>query len=496
MNSSPINRNPWVEAQWEAPVHSPLFPRLGILNDYVRIPYANGSSFASQFLYREFRRRGSEVTVVGPNDPKATEAELPPNHVSFAALPFRIHPGVQLSFPNRAALDRLAQAKLSLMIAQSGSALLDAGVWLRRSHCVPLVCVNTIHLPSVYDVLLPQAVHKSPTLNSLFQNRIIPWVEQNTVSVYNSSDGLVVLSEGLRDYWSERGVTVPISVIPRSVDPTVFDRGYHHDPFPQVCRAGRRLLVVCRHTREKNVERLLEIFARYVAPVEPKATLTLVGDGPDHDLFRALAERLGIADRCYFPGEISLTDMAPWYRHADLFVYTSLSETYGQVVSEALWCGLPVVALDDDKGVSDQVVADSDGFLIRPEAQGANGRFATRVLELLRNREMRAVFSQRAEAKARFRSDPARCIAAYEETFVAARERCLNSSDQPGFLKRTAPLAHMTLLHSLLAVLGCVRRPGTVNRHGRPQPLWDAFDGKDAQRSGEPRRLKSVPSAA
>ena len=29
------------------------FPKhIGILNDYVRVPYANGSSFASQFLYR------------------------------------------------------------------------------------------------------------------------------------------------------------------------------------------------------------------------------------------------------------------------------------------------------------------------------------------------------------------------------------------------------------------------------------------------------------
>src|ERR1041384_7701119 len=42
--------------------------RLGILNDYVRIPYANGSSFASQFLYREFKKRGHRVTVIGPDD--------------------------------------------------------------------------------------------------------------------------------------------------------------------------------------------------------------------------------------------------------------------------------------------------------------------------------------------------------------------------------------------------------------------------------------------
>ncbi|HEX4352286.1 MAG TPA: hypothetical protein VHZ95_05215, partial [Polyangiales bacterium] len=35
--------------------------RIGILNDYVRVPYANGSSFASQFLFREFGARGHIV---------------------------------------------------------------------------------------------------------------------------------------------------------------------------------------------------------------------------------------------------------------------------------------------------------------------------------------------------------------------------------------------------------------------------------------------------
>src|SRR5690606_30028893 len=76
------------EALGTASAREPKFPRIGILNDYVRVPYANGSSFASQFLHREFRRRGSEVTVVGPNDPKAKPEELPESSVCLASLPF------------------------------------------------------------------------------------------------------------------------------------------------------------------------------------------------------------------------------------------------------------------------------------------------------------------------------------------------------------------------------------------------------------------------
>ena len=45
-------------------------------------------------------------------------------------------------------------------------------------------------------------------------------------------------------------------------------------------------MVVCRHAREKEVDRVLRIFAQYVYPKVPGATLTLVGDGPESDALK------------------------------------------------------------------------------------------------------------------------------------------------------------------------------------------------------------------
>src|SRR5688500_1544012 len=146
---------------------SPSFSRsvrprhIGIINDYVRIPYANGSSFASQFLYREFTRRGHDVTVLGPRDPLAVEAELPQRAVLFDSLALKNHPGLFLAFPSRKALASAAELGLDLTLAQTGSGLLDLGLWLRQVHAVPLLCVNTIHLPSVYNMLLPDSWHQN-----------------------------------------------------------------------------------------------------------------------------------------------------------------------------------------------------------------------------------------------------------------------------------------------------------------------------------------------
>ena len=471
----------------------PVVERLGILNDYVRIPYANGSSFASQFLYREFRRRGSQVTVVGPRDPEMDPAHLPPDHVCFSSIPLRNHPGVYLPMPNREALRSLVAADLDLVVAQTGSALLNAGLWLRRSHRVPLVCVNTIHLPSVYDVLLPELLHRNPISHDVFQKRVVPWVERHMVEVYNGSDALVVLSEGLKSYWRERGVRVPITVIPRSVEPAIFDQEPEQDPFPAWALRGDRLLCVCRHTREKNILRLLEIFAKHVLPERPKATLTLVGDGPDHDLFKAHAKKLKVYESCVFPGEVSLQDTPGWYRHADVFVYTSLSETYGQVVSEALWCGLPVVAFVDDKGVSDQVIHESDGFLVDPTRPASDREFASRTCQLLADPALRDGFSQRAEVKARKRSDPGNCVRSYEQVFAEAQRTCPDTLRRSSLVERAAPVMSWAAVHTLLAGLGCMRPPAILNRHKRQQPDWD-LSGIDVAPalSGARARLRLV----
>ncbi len=349
--------------------------RLAILNDYVRIPYANGSSYASQFLYREMSARGHEVTIVGPDDPHAQPSELPPRHISLPSIPLRNHPGFYLAMPSRSSLESLKDANFDMLLAQSPSGLLYAGGWLRQQHGVPLVCVNTVHMPSVYNVVLPDALHQVPTVNRLFEERVMPWVESNTTDAYNAGDALVCLSPGLKRYWQERGVEVPIHVIPRAIEKRIFDQTGQDDPFAPETKPGARLLVVCRHAREKEVDRLLRIFAQYVYPRIEGATLTLVGDGPESESLKELAEELGVDHRTYFVGEQSLQQMPAWFRHADLFVYTSLSETYGQVISEALWCGLPVVAMDDGMGVAGQVTDGEDGFLVDPKAEGADGQF-------------------------------------------------------------------------------------------------------------------------
>jgi glycosyltransferase involved in cell wall biosynthesis len=448
--------------------------RIGLLNDYVRIPYANGSSFASQFLYRELNARGHHVSVIGPWDPDATSRDLPPDCLMLGSGPLRNHPGVRVPLPTPGALRAIAARRLELTLGQSGSELIELGVWLRAAYGVPFLAVNTIHLPSVYNVILPDAWSESPAVRRMFVSGIVPWLERHSANVYNQGDGLIVLSRGLKRYWRERGVRVPIHVIPRAIEPKLFEREVGPDPFDRRATPGHRLLCVCRHTREKGLKRLIEIFARYIAPNNPAATLTLVGDGPDHDSFQADVQRLGVQARVFFEGELPVTRVSDYYRHADLFVYASLSETYGQVVSEALYCGLPVVAFADDMGVSEQITSGSDGVLIAPDANShhADFRFGAEVLHLLQARSARLGFAAQARKLARLRCDPALCLDRYYDAFRDARSHCTRTWRQGGLPAAVEPLVRWTGINGALLGLGLLRAPAIINRHGRKQPNW------------------------
>lgn len=457
--------------------------KIAILNDYVRIPYANGSSFASQMLYREFSKRGHEATVVGPHDPTARPEELPERHITLPSVPLRVHPGVYLPFPGAKALARIAEEKFDMVLAQSGSRLTELGVWLRKKHRVPMLCVNTVHLPSVVNVILPDSLRRQERLQNLLSDRVLPWAQRQNAALYNQTDGVVVLSGGLKRYWQEQGVLAPIHVIPRSVDPAIFNRTTNVDPYPSHMKRGYRLLVVCRHTREKEVERLLNIFASLIAVACPDATLTLIGDGPDHAAFKAHAERLGVRERTLFVGEKPLTEVPHWYQHADLFVYTSLSETYGQVVSEAMWCGLPVIALADNMGVSEQVQTDKNGVLIPSgnNIEEANWRFANAVLRLLRDSAQRKQLGHQASQLARQLRHPERGIAAYYEAFGEAREHCSRETTENSPRQAFGRLVNMSVVHGLLALGGCLRPPSAMDLKSIRQPVWN-----DQARATEP----------
>lgn len=101
------------------------------------------------------------------------------------------------------------------------------------------------------------------------------------------------------------------------------------------------LVVACvgRLASEKNLEVLVQAHLA-IRAADARARLLLVGDGPLRD---ALAARLPGA---IVAGSRHGDDLAAHYASADLFLFPSLTETFGNVTTEAMASGLPVVAFD------------------------------------------------------------------------------------------------------------------------------------------------------
>jgi glycosyltransferase involved in cell wall biosynthesis len=354
-----------------------------------------------------------------------------------------------------------------ICFAQTTSLLLEFGIWLREMKGVPLLCVNTTHLPAAYDVLLPERLSKNDLLQAGVHLTLKRPFERLFSSIYNQSDGLVVLSEGLRTYWRERGVTAPIHVIPRTVQPDVFDRPLGDDPYVRwvqpdgASQRGPRLLCAGRHTREKAQDRVIRIFARHVLPHEPEATLAMVGDGPDTAYYQRIARELGAEKRVVFTGEVPWTDMADVYRYSDLFVHASLSETYGNVLGEALWCGTPTVAFADGMGVSAQIQDGVNGILFAPgkgeEAEAsADAAFGRALIELIRDPRARASLGRAAAKRARERCSPAAVQQRIADAFQEAQDHAVACG--------LRPVVHRPKVMQWLTTL----------RHARP---WTTFNG-------------------
>ncbi|MFT3953265.1 MAG: glycosyltransferase family 1 protein [Piscinibacter sp.] len=113
------------------------------------------------------------------------------------------------------------------------------------------------------------------------------------------------------------------------------------------------LVVTCvgRLAREKNLEALLDAF-RAIEQRVPQARLVLVGGGPLQDELQAMCPG------AVFAGQRRGEDLAAHYASADLFLFPSVTETFGNVTTEAMASGLPVVAFD--YAAAAQVMGDGD----------------------------------------------------------------------------------------------------------------------------------------
>lgn len=160
--------------------------------------------------------------------------------------------------------------------------------------------------------------------------------------LHNRSDLTLAATRGLRAELAKQGYR-HLASLPLAVDSQRF-HPCHRDPKLRaswgVAAESPVLLCVGRLATEKNLPLAIRAF-RFLQLRRPEARLVLVGEGP----LRPSLQREN--PDLIFTGALLGRELARHYASADLFVFPSLTETFGLVTLEAMASGLAVVAFDE-----------------------------------------------------------------------------------------------------------------------------------------------------
>jgi glycosyltransferase involved in cell wall biosynthesis len=174
---------------------------------------------------------------------------------------------------------------------------------------------------------------------------------------YEQLDLLYVNSEGYRRAWTDRGIAAgKIKILPRGLDTTLFHPSRREPDFWKpygVPRAATVLLYVGRVSKEKDLDVIVSAWPKLRGN---GAALAFVGDGPYLKELRAL-----LPDAA-FTGTLAGRDLARAFASADVFIFPSTTDTFGNVILEALASGVPCV-VSDQGGPKDLIVHGRTGFI-------------------------------------------------------------------------------------------------------------------------------------
>jgi glycosyltransferase involved in cell wall biosynthesis/predicted metal-dependent phosphoesterase TrpH len=285
--------------------------------------------------------RGFDVEVIG------TDCEVDRRLAAVAEIDVPFYPGLQIGVPTVPAIvDALAEGRYDIVhVCSPGPA--GIGAWL-LGRVLELPRVGSYHTElGAYTALRTG----QPGLEAL--------ANFGLRAFYGACDVVLSPSPASDARLIELGIeTERIRRWDRGVDLQRFDPAHRDETLLPEDKVN--VLYAGRLSKEKGVELLADAFLE-AHRRDPRLHLVLAGGGPEEELLR---ERLG--DRATFLGWLSGNDLARVYASADVFLFASATETFGQVILEAQASGLPVVAVDRG-GPSCLIDHGETGLLTAPE---------------------------------------------------------------------------------------------------------------------------------
>ncbi|GBR77516.1 glycosyl transferase family 1 [Candidatus Termititenax dinenymphae] len=359
--------------------------RIGMFTD-TYTPQINGVVTSIRSFTEELQKMGHEVFIFAPKLQDSVEQD---NIFYFKSFKYAPLPEHHLAYSLSGHLKTFKDLKLDILHSHTPFSLGWLALFFSKQYHIPLI--------HTYHTLFIEYVHYVPTAVGQWLG---VWLSTNASRRYCQSCAMTVVpSEAMRKELQRYGVTNEIDVIPTGVNDDFRDIGDAETVLKKYNIDTNTIDIIAyagRIAKEKNIEFLLHVY-KEILKVRTHILFVVIGDGQHRPVIEKMAMDLGIRDKMLFTGYISdKTELAGWYKAAQAFVFSSLTETQGLVILEAMSVGTPVVAVDA-MGISDIIHDNTGGFASKPDVS----EFALKLTRLLSDKELHKQKSNEASQLAK-----------------------------------------------------------------------------------------------
>ncbi len=333
-------------------------------NNY--IPFSGGVPVAIKTFRDSAERKGHNVQVFAPSYPGYREND--PHVTRLMSVQALSYAGFYLPMPFSAELNgKTGRIDADIVHVHHPFLLGETGLRVARKKGIPVAFT--------YHTLYEKYTHYLPVSDKIAG----PALRKTVTSFCNQCDLIIAPSDYVKGMLKKRGVKTRIRTIPTGINLEPYRkrrrkaniRKEYHLP------AGTRILLYTgRLTKEKNLEFLIRCMAGIIRE-KPGAVCFLVGKSAEDDDYegrlREIVRKANMEHKIIFTGPADRDRLVEFYNEADLFLFSSKSETQGLVILEAMAAGTPVIAVKCP--VMDEFISNGrNGYTVRENVREFSGK--------------------------------------------------------------------------------------------------------------------------
>ncbi len=278
--------------------------------------------------------------------------------------------------------DELDKFKPDLIHWSSPSILAKYATKYSKKSGVPNITIYHSHFSSYVNYLK----------NVPFKKALRKQVDDTFTKIYKKANLILAPTQSMKEHLIKTGLEEKkIGIWARGVNSEKFSPVHRSKGLIKSWEAEdkKKILFVSRLVHYKETDTLIRLSHK----LRDDAVLIITGEGPE----RAKMEAQCDPDKVIFTEKLTGYQLSEVYASADIFVFPSLTDTFGNVVLEAMASGLPVIAANEG-GPKNIVIDGETGFLVEPKNED---EFVHRINLLSDDSSLYETFCENALAYAR-----------------------------------------------------------------------------------------------